>query len=332
MMPTITVLGVPHVYEQTAPTPSKEVLIFVHGWLLSRNYWQPLIERLAPHYQCLSYDLRGFGESQPCRSPVALAHPTEREGAATAIESSTARAVRRSEGLALQSSNRVGMAKSTRSLMSQYSLLSYAKDLEILLRELNISQAWLVGHSLGGYVALWAADQLPEQVRGVICLNSGGGIYLKESFERFRAAGQQIVKLRPRWLSQVPCLELLFTRASVGRTIARSWARQRLVDFVAADREAALGTLLDSTTEYEVHRLPQVVARLHQPVYFIAGSKDSVMEPKYVRHLASFHPLFRDSGANVFEIPECGHLSMVEYPETVAEQIEMVIGRSEARG
>lgn len=330
-MPTITVLGVPHVYDQTAPTPSKEVLIFVHGWLLSRNYWQPLIDRLAPQYQCLSYDLRGFGESQPCRS-MALAHPAEREGAATAIESSTERALRRSEGLALQSSARVRPAPSVGSLVSQYSLRSYAKDLEILLQQLNISQAWLVGHSLGGYVALWAADRLPEQVRGVICLNSGGGIYLKESFERFRAAGQQIVKLRPRWLPQVPCLELLFTRASVGRTIARSWAHQRLVDFVAADREAALGTLLDSTTEYEVHRLPQVVARLHQPVYFIAGSLDSVMEPKYVRHLASFHPLFSDSGANVFEIPECGHLSMVEYPETVAETIELVIGSSKARG
>ncbi|NDJ19093.1 alpha/beta fold hydrolase [Myxacorys almedinensis] len=322
-MPTITVLGVPHVYEQTAPTSSNEVLIFVHGWLLSRTYWQPLIDRLAPYYQCLSYDLRGFGESQPCRS-MALSshthHPQAEDAAPTDVL-----AVQLAQSAPLKEPIAAWQDSSP---LAQYSLSSYAKDLGVLLQELNISQAWLVGHSLGGYVALWAADQLPEQVRGVICLNSGGGIYLKESFERFRAAGQHIVKLRPRWLSHVPCLELLFTRTSTGRTIARTWARQRLVDFVVADREAALGTLLDSTTEYEVHRLPQLVARLRQPVYFIAGAKDPVMEPKYVRHLASFHPLFSDSGANVFEIPECGHLSMVECPEIVAERIELLVGNS----
>lgn len=306
-MPTISVQGVPHVYELTAPTSSNDVLIFVHGWLLSRNYWQPLIDRLAPQYQCLSYDLRGFGESQPCRSPQLYPSDLQIERGGTAPG---------------------GVATLVHSAVSPYSLLSYAKDLGILLRKLNISRGWLIGHSLGGYVALWAADQLPDQIRGVICLNSGGGIYLKESFERFRSAGQQMVKLRPRWLPQVPCLDLLFTRAMVGKAIARSWGHQRLVDFVAADREAALGTLLHSTTEAEVHRLPQVVARLNQPVYFIAGAKDTVMEPNYVHHLASFHPLFSNSGANVFEIPECGHMSMVEYPEAVAERVQFVIRNS----
>jgi 2-succinyl-6-hydroxy-2,4-cyclohexadiene-1-carboxylate synthase len=50
-------------YTITAPTTAPVVLVFVHGWLLSRGYWQPLIDRLSPHYQCLSYDLRGFGRS-----------------------------------------------------------------------------------------------------------------------------------------------------------------------------------------------------------------------------------------------------------------------------
>lgn len=296
-MPTISVLGVPHAYELTEPAPNPETLVFVHGWMLSRVYWQPLIDRLAPHYQCLSYDLRGFGDSQPSSRPAYRSVEIERGGTAIAVQVPAA----------------------------EYSLLSYAKDLGILLRQLNISKAWLVGHSLGGYVALWAADQLPEQVEGVICLNSGGGIYLKEAFERFRSAGQQMVKLRPRWLCQVPYLDLLFARANVARSIDRVWARQRLTDFVRADSQAAIGTLLDSTTEAEVHRLPQVVSRLPQPVYFIAGENDSVMEPKYVRHLASFHSGFRQCADNVVELPNCGHLSMVEYPDVVAEKMRSLI-------
>lgn len=282
-MPMINVLGIPHAYDLTLATGSTDALVFIHGWLLSRSYWQPLINQLSTDYQCLSYDLRGFGDSQ--YSPGA-APPRSCAG---------------------------------------YSLLDYAKDLAILLKQLNISNVWLVGHSLGGSIALWAADQLPHLVKGVICVNAGGGIYLKEEFERFRAAGQQLAKFRPRWLQWLPLLDLLFARANVVQTLDRHWGQKRLLDFVMADAEAVVGSLLDSTTEAEVHRLPQIVARLSQPVYFLAGAQDRIMEPKYVRHLASFHPLFRDCGDNVLEIPDCGHLAMVEQPELVAEKIRLIL-------
>lgn len=287
-MQTIDILGVPHAYDLTPPTASKDVLVFIHGWLLSRHYWQPLIEQLSPNHQCLSYDLRGFGDSQLCQQPNGI-----------------------------------------QPLCSGYSLIDYANDLALLLKQLQLENIWLVGHSIGGSIALWAADQLPS-VKGVICLNSGGGIYLKAEFDRFRAAGQQLVKVRPRWLCQVPLLDLLFTRASVARAIARQWGQQRLLDFVTADAEAALGLLLDSTTEAEVHRLPQVVARLQQPVYFIAGAQDPIMEPKYVRHLASFHPLFQACGANVVEIADCGHMAMVEQTAAVAAQLQTILARYDA--
>lgn len=288
-MATIDILGATHAYELTPPMASDTpVLVFIHGWLLSRSYWQPLIERLMPSYQCLIYDLRGFGDSQPQvdNSPQ-TALPLELPGD---VELSA----------------------------SSYTLAAYAADLGILLKELNIDRAWLIGHSLGGSIALWGALKLPERVVGVICLNAGGGIYLKEEFERFRAAGQELLKRRPRWLCSVPLLDLLFTRAQVARPLARQWGRQRVIDFVVASPEAALRALLDSTTEAEVHLLPQVVSKLKQPVYFIAGEADKVMEPKYVRHLASFHPLFQGCGENVVEIPECGHMAMVEKPDAVA--------------
>ncbi len=291
-MPIIDILGVPHVYDLTQPTTSGEVLVFIHGWLLSRHYWQPLVERLSVDHQCLAYDLRGFGCSQPQPNP----------------------------------------SEQTICICNSYKLSAYANDLVLMLKQLEVKRVWLVGHSLGGSIALWAADQSPDLVKGVICLNAGGGIYLKEEFERFRTAGQWLVKFRPRWLCHVPLLDLLFTRASVARAIAPQWGRQRLIDFVTAHPEAALGALLDSTTEAEVHRLPQIVSRLKQPVYFIAGGQDPIMEPQYVRHLASFHTLFQGHGANVMEIANCGHLAMVEQPDVVAEKIRSILTRHCLRG
>ncbi|HEY9637487.1 MAG TPA: alpha/beta hydrolase [Coleofasciculaceae cyanobacterium] len=300
-MAIIHIKGVPHAYQLTPPTSSSSpVLVFIHGWLLSRSYWQPLIEKLAPDYQCLNYDLRGFGDSQP------------------QIDKTQ---VRRE----LLESELPDELDPTALSTPSYTLAAYAQDLGILLQELGINRAWLIGHSLGGSVALWGALKLPERVRGVICLNAGGGIYLKEEFDRFRAAGQQLLKRRPHWLRYLPLIDLLFMRAMVARPLARRWGRQRVIDFIVANPEAALRALLDSTTEAEVNRLPQVVSQIEQPVYFIAGAQDRVMEPKYVRHLASFHKLFQGCGENVVEIPGCGHMAMVEQPDAVETQIRQIL-------
>jgi pimeloyl-ACP methyl ester carboxylesterase len=290
-MPTIEILGVPHVYELTplAANSRNPVLVFIHGWLLSRQYWQPLLEQITSEYQCLLYDLRGFGDSQVLPN--------------------------------LASKNKIVRNRN-------YTLAAYAEDLDLLLKSLNIDKAWLVGHSLGGSIALWGAKSISEKVEGVICLNSGGGIYLKEEFERFRNVGQQLVRFRPHWLSKLPWLDLVFARMMVERPLSSRWGRQRIIDFVRADRQAALGALLDSTTETEVHLLPKIVAQLKQPVYFIAGKQDQVMELKYVHHLASFHQLFKENYSNVIEIADCGHLSMLEQPEKVAKIIANIVQQS----
>lgn len=301
-MPIIDILGVPHSYDLTPPVSplSAPKLIFIHGWLLSRNYWQPLIDRLSPHYQCLTYDLRGFGESQPVNNL-------------------------NDRNYALNYDDNAKYSLKESQSLSPYSLAAYAQDLHILLDGLNISNAWLIGHSLGGSIALWGADYSPERVKGVICLNSGGGIYLKEEFDRFRAFGRQLVQLRPPWLPCLPGMDWLFSRAMVHNSLERKWGKQRVRDFAIADTEAALGTLIDFTTEEEVHLLPQIVSRQENPVYFLAGDKDMIMELKYVRHLASFHSLFYPQAQNVIEITDCGHLSMLEQTDKVTDAIAHIL-------
>lgn len=302
MAHTITVFGTPHAYDLIGPEHSPTTLVFVHGWLLSRSYWQPIIHRLKHSYKCLSYDLRGFGGSQPVSETRDLNSVKANENGP-------------SRPLLLESPPH----------QSCYTPLAYAQDLIGLLTHLQIERAWVIGHSFGGSIALWACDQSPQKIVGTICVNSGGGIYLKEEFEQFRAAGKQLVNLRPKWLPKVPLVDRLMMRMSVASPIERQWGQQRLEDWVNASAEAALHSLLDSTTEEEVHQLPQLVSRLKQPAYFIAGEKDTVMEPQYVNHLASFHHLFQQVGHNVSEIPDCGHMAMLEKPDRLTEKIREIL-------
>jgi 2-succinyl-6-hydroxy-2,4-cyclohexadiene-1-carboxylate synthase len=305
-MPSVSIQGVQHSYELTNAVNAEPVLVFVHGWLLGRRYWDPLIEHLSPSHQCLAYDLRGFGESR-----------LEETDLSSPVDTTTALDLHPAIASSLLEDNQ-----------SRYAPAAYAQDLVLLLKELNISKAWLVGHSLGGSISLWAAALAPQIVEGVICLNSGGGIYVKEAFDRFRAAGEAMLRFRPSWLPHVPLLDLAFGHMMVNQALARTWGKQRLIDFVAAHPEAALRSLLDSTVPDQVHLLPQVVSLLQQPVTFIAGLQDPVMELKYVYHLASFHKAFQGGQPNVIEIPNCGHMGMLEQTDAIAQEIQQILDNS----
>ncbi|MEO0884540.1 MAG: alpha/beta hydrolase [Cyanobacteria bacterium J06648_10] len=282
----------------------QETLVCVHGWLLSQTYWQPLVQQLSFRYRCLTYDLSGFGDSSPVGSPSRPHEITLPAYSTLPIDELTPQGTYRPPS---------------------YSLAAYAQRLEALLDHLDIRRTWLLGHSLGGSIALWAAYLFPERIKGVVCINAGGGIYIHSEFEKFRSAGAQMVKFRPHWLMQLPLLPYLFSHLMVRRPLAPEWGKQRVADFVRADRGAAEGALLQTTTESEVHLLPQVVGQLTQPVHFITATNDTVMPPRYVHYLASFHPGF-SVGEMVTEIEDCGHMAMLEQTEAVADVVRNVVG------
>ena len=47
-------------------------LLFVHGYPLNREMWQPQVDFFAPRFQVLAPDLRGHGDSQPVPGPYSM--------------------------------------------------------------------------------------------------------------------------------------------------------------------------------------------------------------------------------------------------------------------
>jgi pimeloyl-ACP methyl ester carboxylesterase len=69
-MSVIDIRGVPHYYEWISESPvdeafrpTKPVMVFLHGWAGSARYWESTARAIAPAFDCLLYDLRGFGRS-----------------------------------------------------------------------------------------------------------------------------------------------------------------------------------------------------------------------------------------------------------------------------
>lgn len=73
-MAYINIRGVDHYYEwitSASPDPQehwlrseKPVMVFIHGWAGSTRYWRSTARAISSDFDCLLYDLRGFGRSR----------------------------------------------------------------------------------------------------------------------------------------------------------------------------------------------------------------------------------------------------------------------------
>jgi pimeloyl-ACP methyl ester carboxylesterase len=82
-MAVIEIRGVPHYYEWIGRSPvdshgtgapsggGKPIMVFVHGWAGSLRYWRSTAEALGDEFDCLLYDMRGFGRSRLPKPPIA---------------------------------------------------------------------------------------------------------------------------------------------------------------------------------------------------------------------------------------------------------------------
>jgi pimeloyl-ACP methyl ester carboxylesterase len=177
----------------------------------------------------------------------------------------------------------------------QPSLASYGRWLAEATRERAGGRPLvLIGHSLGGSLVVHAAPHLGEQLAGIVQVASGGGVFQPRPFRMVRRGGAAFLRWRPGWLAQLPGTEAI---------------RSPLV----AELRAARGLLASSMQRGAVRQLPGLVAQLQVPSLWVVGSRDTVMEPRYVRHLAGYSP---EHQVEVLEGE--GHLPMRTAPLTLA--------------
>jgi pimeloyl-ACP methyl ester carboxylesterase len=279
-MPYITVRGVDHYYEWIGgsdstekPSPHKPTLVFIHGWAGSTRYWQSTAEAFADEFNCLVYDLRGFGRSH-------LPRPIPPEVAALG-----------------------------------YELESYADDLALLLEALNLSRVSLNAHSTGASIAVLFLNRYPEKVDRAILTCNGIFEYDPKAFAAFHQFGGYVVKFRPAWLSKIPGMAQLFMARFLRRSIPNAAKQAFLEDFVAADYEAALGTLYTAVSKRAAEEMPAEFAQLTVPTLLISGERDQIIPPELGVKAAVLNDRIQH-----LVMSETGHFPMMEDAEFYLQQ------------
>ena len=204
-----------------------------------------------------------------------------------------------------------------------YSLGAFAVWLRDFLDELGVSQATVVGHSLGGGVAMQFAYQHPDYATRLVLISSGGlGPDVGWVLRLLSAPGAELVLpiIAPKpVLTAGNKLRSWFRGVGVHSPRgAEMWrAYSSLSD--AATREAFLRTLR-SVVDYRgqaVSALSRLRLREELPVMAIWGERDDIIP---VNHAYAAREARADSRLEV--LPNVGHFAQVEAPTEVVELIE----------
>ena len=283
-MPYICVRGVDHYYEWVKAeedTKVKPVMVFIHGWAGSARYWESTAIALSKDFDCLLYDMRGFGRSNG-KVPVLAA--TEALGELPAPVAETVEEL-------------------------SYELDEYARDLAALLDGLELKKVYLNAHSTGASVATIFLNLYPERVEKAILTCSGVFEYDEKAFTAFHKFGRYVVKFRPKWLAKIPFVDQMFMARFLKRSIPKSDRQAFLDDFLMADYAAAIGTMVTAVSENAAKFMPQEFTNLTVSTLLVAGEYDQIIPPAMGRQAASL-----SDKVEFVLMPNTAHFPMLEDP------------------
>jgi pimeloyl-ACP methyl ester carboxylesterase len=286
-MPYINVRGVDHYYEwikKLSGSQVKPVMVFIHGWAGSARYWQSTADALSDEFDCLLYDLRGFGRSS--------GQPIVAKASESVVESVESQSVE--EELE-------AIAELT------YELEEYADDLKMLLDKSQLQRVYINAHSMGASIATLFLNRYPERVERAILTCSGIFEYDEKAFAAFHKFGGYVVKFRPKWLGKIPFVDRMFMARFLHRPIPAAERQAFLEDFLEADYDAALGTIFTSVSKVASELMPGEFAKVTVPTLLVAGEYDKII-PAQMGHQAAA----LNDKVEYAMIPHTGHFPMLE--------------------
>lgn len=187
-------------------------------------------------------------------------------------------------------------------LTSHTTIEAYTEELNARLQSASIDNVILVGHSMGGYIALAFADRSPDRVSGLVLYHSTA---YADNDERKAQRQQLIATMRAEGGAQ-------FIEKQVPKMVSSAYSDEKKQ--VLADRFRDLPTdALIAGMEAIAGRPDRthVLRNATFPVLLVLGKDDQLIPVDKTQELATL-----SDEIDVALIDQAGHLSMIEQPES----------------
>jgi pimeloyl-ACP methyl ester carboxylesterase len=231
------------------------VLVFVHGWSCSKEYWKQQVAHFTKKHKVVTIDLAGHGQSSKSRK--------------------------------------------------DYTVEAFGKDVAAVAEKLNLNRIILVGHSIGGLVAVEAARQMPGRV---VCLVGADEFHdIEKGFSKEDVKGV-VAKIEPDFVKETQ---------SFVRDMFPPGADPELVEWVAdrmssADPEIGINAFRNLGN----YDLKSAVGQIEIPLYSISSDFWPMNLEGNKKYVKSF---------KLKLMPGIGHFVMLEDPEKFNKLLEEVI-------
>jgi pimeloyl-ACP methyl ester carboxylesterase len=167
----------------------------------------------------------------------------------------------------------------------------------LLAATLCLGPSVLVGHSMGGLVALAAALAWPDKIAGLALVASAARLKVSEPF---------LAVIRDQW----PRMPAFLAEGAYSPETPADVRRRGAGIQVAASHEQTLADYAAIAAADYRERLGD----LRAPTLVVLGQHDVIVPPKWTRGAAE-----AIAGARLVELPRCGHTPPHEAPDALAE-------------
>lgn len=209
----------------------------------------------------------------------------------------------------------IGYGQSVVADGTEYGIKEWVRHAVRVLDALGIEKTWIVGNSLGGWLAFQFAIDFPERLLGIVSMGTGGA-KLTGALK-----GHSNPVLTEEGIRKT--LEMFVVDTSLVTDELVSLRYQSALNDTASDRLADVVAARDRDRS----ELPldfDVLAKLDVPVLLIHGTQDVVIPVSRTWELLNIIP---HADAHIFS--QCGHWSQVE---RAAEFNQVILQYLRARG
>lgn len=202
-----------------------------------------------------------------------------------------------------------GLGKSTAG-DGQYSMELFVDDLVMLLDNLKLERAVLCGLSMGGYIALRAAERHPERLSGLVLCDTKSGADTDEAKIKRAAAiaavkKDGVPKFANEFIKAVLTENTLKTKPGVVGPL--------LASILANSPLGISGALLAMAARTDT---TAALAKITVPVLILVGEQDKITPPSASETMLKAIP-----NAAMHVIPGAAHMSNLENPAVFNEKL-----------
>ncbi len=219
----------------------------------------------------------------------------------------------------------IGFGFSSRVTEPRYSLRYFARSVCEFMDAQGLARVNLVGHSLGGAIALQFAHDYPARVNRLVLIAPAA--YILHYLRPVRYATR--VPFLPRAVASAllcnPRVHLSAYRNALGdpaRLDQEMLARRQRASRVQGTRDA----LLAMSASPHASDVPQALREIKTPALILWGEQDLVLALRHGKRLARELP-----NANLVIIKSAGHLPHVEFPGEVNQRVLDFVSEPGAR-